>query len=46
MQQRDNLGHLILASIAGLVLTSLMAVVDAQAQIASCLIGMGILKSM
>ena len=34
MQRRTNLARLILASIVGLVLTPLMAVVDAQAQIA------------
>ena len=34
MQRWDNLARLILASIVVLVLTSLMAVVDAQAQIA------------
>ena len=34
MQRRDNLTRMILASIVGLVLTSLMALVDAQARIA------------
>ena len=34
MQCRDNLAHLILSRILGLVLTSLMVAVDAQAQIA------------
>ena len=34
MQRRDNLAHLILAGVVVLVLTPLMAVVDAQAQIA------------
>ena len=34
MQRRDNLAHLILAVVMGLVLTLLMVVVDARAQIA------------
>ena len=45
MPRRDNLTHLVLAIAAVLGLTPVMLCVDAQAQIASRLIGMGTMKS-